>query len=503
MYLGIDIGGTAVKIGLVTENGKIIVSNSYDVAFDNYDTPIFNTVKNAMYLGIDIGGTAVKIGLVTENGKIIVSNSYDVAFDNYDTPIFNTVKNAIEIFINENAIELKNIKGIGVSEIIVSNSYDVAFDNYDTPIFNTVKNAIEIFINENAIELKNIKGIGVSATGQVNTTSGKIIGVGGNIKKWCDTEIKKELEDISIELKNIKGIGVSATGQVNTTSGKIIGVGGNIKKWCDTEIKKELEDIYNLNTTVVNDANCMVLGEGWVGKGRGYKNIIGVTIGTGVGGGIVVASKILLGSVGIAGELGHFSINSEGKKCTCGNVGCYEQYASTTALIRNVKEKYELLGVSSFNKEDINGKFIFEKCTCGNVGCYEQYASTTALIRNVKEKYELLGVSSFNKEDINGKFIFEQIEKGNKIIKEIVSNWIIDIGKGLVSLVHIFNPEIIIIGGGVSKQEDLFIKPLRKYVLENVMKKFGENLKIESAELGNNAGVVGAVYYNIKSNNLN
>lgn len=315
-----------------------------------------------MYLGIDIGGTAVKIGLVTENGKIIVSNSYDVAFDNYDTPIFNTVKNAIEIFINENAIELKNIKGIGVS----------------------------------------------------------------------------------------------ATGQVNTTSGKIIGVGGNIKKWCDTEIKKELEDIYNLNTTVVNDANCMVLGEGWVGKGRGYKNIIGVTIGTGVGGGIVVDSKILLGSVGIAGELGHFSINSEGKKCTCGNIGCYEQYASTTALIRNVKEKYELLGVSSFNKEDINGKFIFE-----------------------------------------------QIEKGNKIIKEIVSNWIIDIGKGLVSLVHIFNPEIIIIGGGVSKQEDLFIKPLRKYVLENVMKKFGENLKIESVELGNNAGVVGAVYYNIKSNNLN
>ena len=103
------------------------------------------------------------------------------------------------------------------------------------------------------------------------------------------------------------------------------------------------------------------------------------------------------------------------------------------------------------------------------------------------------------KEDINGKYIFDELQKGNLQIKEIVDSWIEYIGKGLVSLTHIFNPEIILIGGGVSKQEKLFIEPLKDYVLSHVMKKFSEGLRVEAAELGNNAGLVGAVYYNINN----
>ena len=308
------------------------------------------------YLGVDIGGTAVKLGLVESNGNIIASNNYSVCFDNYETPIFETVKKSIREFLKEN----------------------------------------------------------------------------------------------NVEENSLKGIGVSATGQVNSNTGVIIGVGGNIKNWCDTEIKKELEEIYKVKTTVINDANSMIIGEQWVGKARGYNNVIGITIGTGVGGGIIVDSKILLGNVGIAGELGHFSINANGKKCSCGNMGCYEQYASMTALVKEVIEKYHIIG-------------------------------------NLPVK----------KEEVVGKCIFDELEKGNSKIKEIVDNWIENIGKGLVSLTHIFNPEIILLGGGVSKQEKLFIEPLREYVLNHVMKKFGENLKVEAAELGNNAGLVGAVYYNI------
>ena len=311
-----------------------------------------------MYLGIDIGGTAVKIGIVSEKGKILTSSSFDVAFDKYETPIIETVKKGIDIFLNYNKIVPKMLSGIGVS----------------------------------------------------------------------------------------------ATGQVDSNIGSIVGVGGNIKNWCGTEIKKEIESIYNIKTTVVNDANCMVIGEQWIGKGKGFKNIIGITIGTGVGGGIVVDSKVLLGRIGIAGELGHFSINSQGKKCTCGNLGCYEQYASMTALVNMVKEKYE----------------------------------------------ELIGIE-FSKEEINGKLIFQELEKGNQAVQTIVNEWIENIGKGLVSLTHIFNPEIILIGGGVSKQEKLLIEPLRKYVLSNTMSKFASDLKIESAELGNNAGLVGGVYYNISN----
>lgn len=310
------------------------------------------------YLGIDIGGTSVKLGLVNEKGEILFSNNYSVAFDNYETPIFETVKKSIEVFLKDNKIESKSLKGIGVS----------------------------------------------------------------------------------------------ATGQVNSNTGVIVGVGGNIKNWLNTEIKKELEEIYNIKTTVINDANSMVIGEKWIGKGKEYDNVIGVTIGTGVGGGIVVNSNILLGSIGIAGELGHFSIDSNGKNCTCGNVGCYEQYASMTALIKDV--------ISNYDK-----------------------------INNLSVK----------KEDINGKVIFEELEKGNQDIKFIVDKWIENIGKGLVSLTHIFNPEIIVIGGAVSKQEELFIKPVRDYVKKHVMKKFGENLKVEAAELGNNAGLVGAVYYNLNN----
>lgn len=310
------------------------------------------------YLGIDIGGTSVKLGLVTDKGKILASDNYEVAFDNYKTPIFETVKKSIERFLKDNSIN------------------------------------------------------------------------------------KNEL----------MGIGVSATGQVNSNTGVIVGVGGNIKNWCNTEIKKELEEIYNLKTTVINDANSMVIGEQWIGKAKNYKNIMGITIGTGVGGGIIVNSNVLLGNIGIAGELGHFSINSNGKVCTCGNIGCYEQYASMTALIKNVKEKYSDIGNLSISKEEINGKYIFD-----------------------------------------------ELEKGNKELESVVINWIDDIGKGLVSLTHIFNPEIIIIGGAVSKQEKLFIKPVRNYVLSHVMQKFGENLRVEAAELENSAGLVGAVYYNINN----
>lgn len=311
-----------------------------------------------MYLGIDIGGTSVKIGLVTNEGEVLYSDNYNVSFDNYETPIFETVKSSIEIFLNKN----------------------------------------------------------------------------------------------SIKRQELKGIGVSATGQINSNTGTVVGVGGNIKNWCGAEIKKELEEIYNVKTTVINDANSMVIGEQWIGKGKDYRNIIGITIGTGVGGGIIVDSKILLGNIGIGGEIGHFSINYEGKDCTCGNRGCYEQYASMTALIKEVKKNYN--SIDNFN---------------------------------------------YNVNEINGKIIFDEIEKGNEKLEIIIKGWIQKIGQGLVSLGHIFNPEIIIIGGAVSKQEKLFIDPLRKYVLNQVMSRFAENLKIEAAELENQAGLVGAVYYNINN----
>lgn len=301
------------------------------------------------YLGIDIGGTAVKIGRVDAEGNVLSTYNKDVAFDDYKTPIIETVKRSINEFLKLNQIKVEYLEGIGVYRL-----------------------------------------------------------------------------------------------------GKVIGVGGNIKNWCGTNIKHELEKEYHLNTTVVNDANCMVMGEKWIDRAKAYQNVIGITIGTGVGGGIIVENKVLQGSRGIKGEIGHFSIDQRGKVCACGNVGCYEQYASMIALVKRVKLNYKELNLSITVNE------------------------------------------------VNGKVIFDAIEARNEKLQKLVQEWIISISKGIVSLVHLFNPQIVLIGGGGCTQEEHFIQPIRSYVFNHFMKQYKKDLKIEAATLGNQAGIVGAVYYHLQ-----
>ncbi len=306
---------------------------------------------NNTYLGIDIGGTAAKIGIVEKNGKILATDSFSVSFDHYQTPIIETV----------------------------------------------IKNT--------------------------------------------DAFLKKS----SLSPASLSGIGVSATGQVNTIEGTITGSAGHIANWLGTPVKAILEEHYHLPASVANDANCAVIGEQWQGAARNCSDVIMITVGTGVGGGIIVNNRLLSGAVGIAGELGHFTIKKDGVPCTCGNRGCYEQYASTTALVKKVQEAFPELD------------------------------STV----------------------IDGKYIFQEIQAGNTAIKNIAKNWITDIAAGLIGLIHIFNPQRVIVGGGVSQQQELFIEPLRQAVLSGVMPCFRENLTLCAAELGNHAGLLGAVKYHI------
>lgn len=315
-------------------------------------------METMKYFGIDIGGTAVKYGIVTDQGEIVCSGEYPVAFDHYETPILETV---------------------------VATSQD--------------------FLQKQGIDTEKLSGIGVSATGQID--SGKRI---------------------------------------------VAGVGGNIRNWKDATIGEVLEALYNLPVTVVNDANCVALGEKWIGAGKDYSDFLVITVGTGIGGGIMVNNQVLLGSRGFAGELGHFSIDRNGRPCTCGNRGCYEQYASMTALVRTVREQMPIEGAMELSPEEINGKVIFQL-----------------------------------------------VEAQNEQITKIVEEWIRDIATGLVSLTHIFNPQCILIGGGVSMQEELFVAKVRQQVKARVMEQFGCDLQVERAALGNHAGLVGAVYYLITS----
>ncbi len=310
------------------------------------------------YIGVDIGGTQVKIGVIDENGAVCSSTAYDVAFDGYDTPIIDTVTARLSEFMEEN----KLLHG------------------------------------------------------------------------------------------QISGIGVSATGQIDTKEGKVAGAAGHIKNWEGCNILEHIRRIYPGPVTVMNDANCAALAEQWVGAAQGLSDVVVITVGTGVGGGIIANSEILCGAAGGAGEIGHITIRNNGKKCSCGNRGCYEQYASVSALIGMVRQaqKAGKLDNSQFAGVDINGRTIFE--AAGNGG----------------------------------------------YLDIILDRWIGYVADGLIGIIHTFNPQIVLVGGGVSAQKEKLIDPLRTKVLSCVMPVYARTVKLEAAKLGNDAGMVGAVYYCMK-----
>lgn len=312
---------------------------------------------NEKYIGIDIGGTTAKIGIVDADGQILQKETVSVNFDNYETPILTTVMKETERFLIES----------------------------------------------------------------------------------CEDQ------------RTIAGIGVSATGEVDTGKGVIAGSAGHIKNWKGSKIKESLETELKIPAYVMNDANAAALGEQWLGAAKGKNNVVVVTVGTGIGGGIIVNSEILLGTSGFAGEIGHFPIQCEGEYCSCGNRGCIEHYGSTQALVRMVEK-----AVRNGDIPELEGQ------------------------------------------KIDGKLIFQLAERQNKHILEILDCWMDYLAAFLVGMVHIFNPEMILIGGGVSAQGKLFIEPLEKKVKSGVMSDFARDFTLEAAKLGNDAGMIGAVAYCIR-----
>lgn len=235
----------------------------------------------------------------------------------------------------------------------------------------------------------------------------------------------------------IQGIGVSAAGQIDTDKGIVAGTNGRIPHYEGSEIKKEMEALFGVPCWVLNDANAAALGECFTGRARGHKNVLMATLGTGVGGGIVINGQVFGGTRGFAGEIGHFTLYQDGIPCPCGKIGCFEMYASTLALVRKAGE--------------VTGE-----------------------------------------SDLNGRIIFDRAGKGDQTMLKVLDAWMDDIAAGLGGLVHIFDPEMILIGGGVSTQEELLMKPLRRKIIAGVMPRYGEGLQIETATLGNDAGCIGA-----------
>lgn len=260
------------------------------------------------------------------------------------------------------------------------------------------------------------------------------------------------VERANLTFDDIAYAGIATPGSVDPETG-VVRYSNNVRMEnypIADELKKRipLKEVY-----IENDANAAALAEAKVGAGRGCSDIIMITLGTGVGGGIVIGGKLYSGFNYSGGELGHIVIEHNGRPCTCGRKGCFEAYSSATGLINMTKEKL-LETKDTVMWEIVNG----------------------------------------NIDNTNGRTAFDASRKGDKAGKEVVEEYISYLACGLANLVNIFQPEVLCIGGGVCGEGDYLLKPLVKLVEEN---EYGfdhqtKTTKFKIAELGNDAGIIGA-----------
>ncbi|MBO6206591.1 MAG: ROK family glucokinase [Lachnospiraceae bacterium] len=256
--------------------------------------------------------------------------------------------------------------------------------------------------------------------------------------------IKKKMAEQGMEKDDVIGVGIGVPGPVDASG--VIYKAANLG-WDVFSVKEELAVLLGgIPVEAGNDANVAALGEMWQGGGRGYKNLVAVTLGTGVGGGIIVEGKILTGATGAGGEIGHIHIvDDEPETCGCGNHGCLEQYASATGIARLARRRLA-----------------------------------------VDDKESVLRSG-----EISAKTVFDAVKAGDALAKEVAEEFGMYLGKGLAAVACVVNPEIFVIGGGVSKAGevlfDYIVDEYKKYVFRG-----SREAKFALATLGNDAGIYGA-----------
>lgn len=272
------------------------------------------------------------------------------------------------------------------------------------------------------------------------------------------TDIIKDMGTLVFDLVNkggvsitdIRQVGIGCPGTVNPETGEVLY--SNNLAWDHVPMFEELSKYVKQPLKIDNDANAAGLGEYLAGGAKGKKSCVLITLGTGLGGGIVIDGKILAGSHHAGAEIGHSVIVAHGVRCTCGQEGCWESYASATALIRMGTEK-------AAEKPD------------------------SLLAKYYKENGRLTGLT-----------IFQAADAGDEAANEVVDEYIYYIAVGVTSMVNIFEPEAIVIGGGISAQGERLLEPIRRHVEENRFCKYVPMPEIVTATLGNDAGIIGAAF---------
>ena len=259
----------------------------------------------------------------------------------------------------------------------------------------------------------------------------------------------KVVKDAGYTVDDFKAIGDVVPGLADPKTGVVIFC-TNLR-WHMVPLREIMQKIINKPIFIDNDATVAGLAESVAGVSAGIANSVFLTLGTGVGGGIVINHKIYSGAHGVGSELGHMTVQCEGRKCTCGSVGCWEQYSSATALIRQGREAVEGHPESLILKK-VNG----------------------------------------DASKIEARTIIDAAREGDPIACQVYDKYIYYLAIGIVAIINAFDPEVIVLGGGVSKAGDFLLEPLRKKVAEYVFYKDLPYAEIKIATLGNDAGIIGA-----------
>ncbi|MBV8694004.1 MAG: ROK family protein [Ktedonobacteraceae bacterium] len=284
--------------------------------------------------------------------------------------------------------------------------------------------------------------------------------------------IDQALDEAGVRLDQIAGIGVGAPGPLNSRTG-VVYAPPNLAGWHNVPLRDLLEQQFHLPTFIENDANAAALGEYMFGAGRGCTDIVYLTISTGIGGGVILGGKLLQGISGTAAELGHMSIDWQGERCNCGNIGCLEQIASGVAIARRARA-----AIAAGKGNELRAFAL----------------SHSALERSNYDESEP-DPSTY----VSARIVALAAKAGVPLAEEIVRTTAEAIGVGLVNIIHIFNPEMIILGGGVTQIGAMLLEPMQRVMRERAMQVPYEAVKIVLAQLGSNVGLVGAgalIYYN-------
>jgi len=270
--------------------------------------------------------------------------------------------------------------------------------------------------------------------------------------EYTINNIKQAIKDLMTETKtdktSIEGIGFGFPGQIDYQKG-IVRLAPNIPGWVEVPIAEMIEKEFNIPTRVDNDVRCAALGELNYGAGVGCENLICITVGTGIGSGIIINGKLVRGASNAAGELGHIKLQiNDGPMCGCGDTGCLEAFASGPAIV-------------ALAEEYIKG---------GKSTKYRELASN----------------------EMTPYIVAEAAKQGDVVAKRIFTKMGEYIGLGLASVVNLLNPEKIIIGGGVADAGEILLGPIKETILKRAMPISGNAVEIVPAKLGNTAGVIGA-----------